>query len=106
MDAILLDVGGVLLIPNGQLIGAALGAPVTSEQAHRAHYEGVRALDASADDLQAERQAYLEAYTRALGLPLDTVGVLAQAFSGNQPLDLWSLPVDGSVAGLRQLATA
>jgi putative hydrolase of the HAD superfamily len=106
MDAILLDVGGVLLIPNAMVIGAALGAHVSPEAAHRAHYEAARALDASADDMQAERTAYLEAYARSLGQGAEAVEVLATAFSGTQPLDLWSQPVQGSVAALRQLASS
>lgn len=105
MDAILLDVGGVLLIPNGRLIGAALGTDVSPDAAHRAHYEGARALDASPeDDMQAERTAYLEAYARSLGQPSKAVEVLARAFSANKPLELWTQPVQGSVAALRKLA--
>ena len=50
MDAVFLDVGGVLLIPHPGPISAALravgiAAEVTAEVATRAHYLGVRALD-------------------------------------------------------------
>src|SRR5687767_4556309 len=40
MDAVILDVGGVLLVPHAETVSAALGVPLDAETAERAHYVG------------------------------------------------------------------
>jgi putative hydrolase of the HAD superfamily len=106
MDAILLDVGGVLLIPHADPVAATLRLDVSPEAAERAHYEGVRALDAADADVGRERVAYLEAYVRSLGSDApDAVEKLQALFSASN-LDLWRQPVRGSVDALQRLGRA
>lgn len=110
MDAVIFDVGGVLLVPAAARIGPTL-APfameVTEERAERAHYVGVRALDEAPDeDVMAERRAYLDAYTREIGVPAEDrdAAIRALRVLWNGPnLDLWQQHVRGSVDGLRRL---
>ncbi|HEY0582335.1 MAG TPA: hypothetical protein VGE94_09135, partial [Chloroflexota bacterium] len=104
------DVGGVLLVPDAEPVSAALapfGIRVDAETADRAHYAGIRALDASPDDVMAERRAYMEAYADGVGVPgtQREAAISAMRVLWNGPnLDLWRQHVRGSVAGLRRLA--
>jgi putative hydrolase of the HAD superfamily len=110
MDAVILDVGGVLLVPHYESVEdafAPFGIRVDAAMAQRAHYFGVRGLDAAgeADD---ERAAYLHAYTEAVGVPPEQVQTaMTNVLDGwRRPnLDVWRQHVGGSVEGLRRLAT-
>jgi putative hydrolase of the HAD superfamily len=106
MDTILLDVGGVLLVPHAEPVGATLNIPLSAEAAERAHYAGVHALDAAVDDLPIERDAYLEAYLESVGVD-DPNGVARlQALFSAGNLQLWRQQVEGSFDALRRLAAA
>jgi putative hydrolase of the HAD superfamily len=110
MDAVILDVGGVLLVPHFETVNPALepfGATLDVAGAERAHYFGTRELDAASDDPHVERTAYLTGYVAAAGVDEprrgDAIDRIRQAWA--QPnLDVWRQHVRGSVAGLRQLA--
>jgi putative hydrolase of the HAD superfamily len=110
MDAVILDVGGVLLVPHFETVGAAFepfGISFDAEGAQRAHYFGIRALEAAAEDEREERHAYLVGYAEAAGVPEPQREValerMVQAWT--QPnIDVWRQRVRGSVDGLRQLA--
>jgi putative hydrolase of the HAD superfamily len=110
MDAVILDVGGVLLVPHFETVNPALagfGATLDLPAAERAHFSGVKALDEASDDPQEERTAYLLGYVAAAGIPHakreDAIERIRRAWA--QPnLDVWRQHVRGSVAGLRQLA--
>ncbi len=107
MDALIFDVGGVLLVPRAEPICRALGVPVDYAQAELAHYHGTQAIDEADRDRDDERRAYLEAYARGFGvdeaeLP-DAVASLQALFSASS-LDLWGQQVRGSLEGLRELA--
>src|ERR1700737_1745193 len=70
MGAVILDVGGVLLVPHADAINPALepfGIRLDPEQAERAHYGGVRALDATDPDADIDGAAYLNGYVSAVG---------------------------------------
>ena len=108
VDAVVLDVGGVLLLPHPEPVAAALAivdVAVDVSAGVRAHYAGVRALDEGPSPAEANRR-YLEAYVRALGVADDTVDLAADVlhtlWAGPSP-DLWRLPVPGSLEGLRRL---
>jgi putative hydrolase of the HAD superfamily len=101
--AILLDVGGVLLVPHAEPVSATLALDVTPETAERAHYAGVRALDAAAGDLRAERDAYLRAYVRSLGSETDEAIQKLQTLFSSGNLELWRQRVSGSFEGLQRL---
>ena len=103
MDAVFVDVGGVLLVPHPAAISQALAAAglavdLDPELALRAHYLGVRALDETADG-----QAYLATVVDVLGVPGHAQPALAALWRG-PAIDLWRLPVPGSLDGLRRLA--
>jgi putative hydrolase of the HAD superfamily len=106
MDAILLDVGGVLLVPHAEPIGASLGMSVPPQAAERAHYAGACALDATDGGQPAERDAYLEAYVRSLGIDRPTaIRDLQRLFSAGN-LTLWRQQVGGSFEALQRLGRA
>jgi putative hydrolase of the HAD superfamily len=110
MDAVILDVGGVLLVPHAEMVSQVLapfGLTLDADQAERAHYFGVRALDAAEEDMLAERRAYLEGYAESLEMPADrreeAIERMAELW-GRSNLELWRQRVSGSVDGLRRLA--
>jgi putative hydrolase of the HAD superfamily len=111
MDAVILDVGGVLLVPHAGMVSqrlAPFGIELDAHEAERAHYFGVRALDAAEHDAQAERQAYLDGYADAIKkIPTAQRAVALKRMAelwGGSNLDLWRQRVTGSVDGLRRLA--
>ena len=110
MEAVILDVGGVLLVPHFESVAVAfepLGVPFDAEAAERAHYAGVRAMDSAGEDEREARAAYLVAYADAAGVPADqresVLHRMRKIWSG-PTIDLWRQPVRGSVDGLRRLA--
>jgi putative hydrolase of the HAD superfamily len=110
MDAVILDVGGVLLVPHAEAVNITLapfGIQLDSEQAQRAHYAGVESLEAAEEDLRLEGLAYLQGYVSAVGVPeADRKEALTRmAELWRRPsTDLWRQRVRGSVEGLRRLA--
>lgn len=110
MDAVIFDVGGVLLVPAAARIAPTLapfGIQLSEDAAERAHFVGIRALDAAPDDdVMVERRAYLDAYTAELGLPpadRDAAVTALRVLWNGPNLDLWQQHVRGSVEGLRRL---
>jgi putative hydrolase of the HAD superfamily len=110
MDAIILDVGGVLLVPHADVVSLAL-EPITNVRlderaAEHAHYVGVHAMDAAEDEPGA-RRAYLEKYADAIGIDAkhrpEALRSMAELWGGST-LDLWRQRVSGSGEGLRRLA--
>src|SRR5579871_4210881 len=72
VDAVILDVGGVLLVPHHEIAARALapfGIAVDAEAAERAHYLGIQALDLAEDDEDTARRAYIVGYVDAMGVP-------------------------------------
>jgi putative hydrolase of the HAD superfamily len=109
MDAVILDVGGVLLVPHFETVGTALepfGIALDAQGAQRAHYFGIRALEAHEDEEQS-RHAYLVGYAEAVGVPAEdrdlAIKRMYQAWS-RPNVDVWRQRVSGSVDGLRALA--
>jgi putative hydrolase of the HAD superfamily len=111
MDAVILDVGGVLLVPHYESVGPAFepyGIVINPETAERAHYFGIRALEEPDGEEQA-RHAYLIGYADAAGVPVDKRDeALKRMYNAwSQPnVDVWRQPVSGSVEGLRRLQEA
>jgi putative hydrolase of the HAD superfamily len=112
MHAVILDVGGVLLVPQAETINLALGpfgVELNAEQAQRAHYAGVQSLDAAEEDLRLEGHAYLLGYTQAVGVADEyrdqALTRLRELWRGPS-IDLWRQPVSGAVEGLRRLSAA
>jgi len=112
MDAVILDVGGVLLVPHEEPVNLALapfGIELDGSEAERAHYFGVHAMDLAEDDERAARLAYLVGYADAAGVPALTreaaLDRMREAWSG-PTIDLWRRTVTGSEAGLKRLAAS
>ena len=108
MDAIIFDVGGVLLVPHAEPIAELLELPISAEDAERAHYHGTVALDASDGNESLERRAYLEAYARAVGVPeqqLNDAVPRMQDLWNASSLELWRQPVRGSREALHGLSS-
>ncbi len=111
-DAVILDVGGVLLVPHAEAVNPgleAVGIRLSLEQAERAHYAGVRALDAGDDESARDGSAYLGGYVSAVGVAdadrEEALARLAEAFR-SPSVDVWRQRVRGSVDGLRHLAAS
>lgn len=110
LDAVILDVGGVLLIPHADVVSDALrqfDVNIDEALAERAHFLSIAALD-GADSDATGFTAYRDAYARAIGVPKDThaqaLECMAELWAGPN-IDLWRQPVSGSTDGLRRLAT-
>jgi putative hydrolase of the HAD superfamily len=109
--AIVLDVGGVLLLPHCAPIAQAvapLGISVDPATAQRAHFEGIHALDVLGHDA-SERGVYVEAFARALTPPGGDQAAVAATLERiwrAPAIDVWRQPVPGSAEALRELAAA
>ncbi len=107
IEAVLLDVGGVFVVPHPDPVGAALVGlcEIDQESAQRAHYAGVAAVDvSSADDPLPD---YLRSYASTLGLADDALDVAVERLTpvwAQPSIDLWRLVVEGSVRGLGALS--
>jgi putative hydrolase of the HAD superfamily len=108
IEAVLIDVGGVLILPDHDRISAALErADVHVDRAllDRAHYAGVAALDEFAEGDREIWVRYNRAYARACNTPEDALDdavehLLSEFATGA----VWSRIVPGSVDALRGLA--
>ncbi len=106
VEAVLLDAGGVLLLPDPAVVKEALaGVDVAPESAAlvRAHYLAVAALDSSDDGAWA---SYLAAYATAVGVPgerlQEAVAVLTEAVTAH----VWVQSTDGAADAVQALVDA
>src|SRR3954471_22259636 len=108
IEAVVLDVGGVFLIPHPESVATALaplGIEIDRALIERAHYTGVVALDACDGPDQIHR-CYLAAFAGALGIgasDLDSAADLLAALWAGRGLGRWSWHVPGSREALRAL---
>jgi putative hydrolase of the HAD superfamily len=104
-DAILFDVGGILLLPDPTVLGPLLayhgGDPAISTH-RRAHYAGMAAKSA-AGALEQFWHHYNEAYVRAVGVPGDEVALAALVLEKTRNAYTWRWPIPESVRALRAL---
>lgn len=107
-DAVLLDAGGVLVLPAHEPIAAALaevGVAVETSRLDAAHYAGMRGLDEAAPG-PFDWRHYLDAYLETLGVPAARRPLagerLRAAFGGSGAL--WSRPTAGVREALAALA--
>jgi len=112
-QAVLLDVGGIFLVPEHERIIGALeragATPPPAELLDRAHYHG--ACEFPADDLELDWpkrwRCYLEAYIAACGVPDDLrEEVHVHLDSEFADAALWFRELPGARDGLRALAAA
>jgi putative hydrolase of the HAD superfamily len=108
IEAIILDVGGVLLIPHAEVVSEALapfGLSIDSGLAERAHFVAIAALDQSESDAEGFLN-YRHAYAGVIGISdehKEAALARMQDLWGGPNIDLWRQPVSGSVEGLRNL---
>lgn len=108
IEAVVLDVGGVFLIPNPDAVAAALaplGVEIDRASIERAHYTGVVALDGCSGPDETHR-CYLTAFAGAFGIGadhLDRAADLLTALWADRVLGRWSWHVPGSREALRAL---
>lgn len=106
--AVLLDVGGVFMLPDPAAITSALklaDVEVNDDALDEAHYRGVCAFAIDYDVSDGyDWSQYLQAYCRALAVPpeleADAMQHLGAAFAS---MASWSREVPGAKAGLRRL---
>jgi putative hydrolase of the HAD superfamily len=110
IDAVLLDAGGVLVLPSHEPVAAALAEVEVEVEASRldaAHYAGMRGLD-EAPDGAFDWRHYLDAYLRTLGVPPPlrprARERLAREFGTSQTL--WRRPTAGVRDALATLAAS
>jgi len=106
-QAVLLDAGGVLLLPNPWVIAAVLraaGGSLDPELVPRAHYAGVAAMDARKT---TDWSHYYRVLVRFGGVPHasidDAMDGLARFFASPVP-GIWNIVPDGVVEQLRDLS--
>jgi putative hydrolase of the HAD superfamily len=102
VDAVLLDAGGVLILPHHETMRArlaAFGRTATDAELTRAHYLGMAALDAHPEQ---DWSAYREAVASACGVPAEHLSATQAAWAAN-PCE-WTSPAAGVVEALRGLA--
>ena len=109
MQAVILDVGGVLLVPHFETVAPVLepfGLSVNASDAERAHYFGAGAMDAS-PEAEPGAGTYTRGYLEGIGLGPEDLPLaqerLRAAWSVPN-LDVWRQQVRGSMLGLRKLA--
>jgi putative hydrolase of the HAD superfamily len=109
MRGVLLDVGGVFLVPSRDRLVEALGeliGGVSDDQCDRAHFEGIRALDVVDVPSEEDRRIYLSAYLSSMDIPddqlEDAIDKLVPVWTGPS-LDLWRRVLSGSIGGLWDL---
>lgn len=112
-DTLLLDIGGVFLLPSSAPLLAAFervgfGDRVDDERLARAHYAGAAAFTDVFDaqpDLREFWDAYLHAFVAECGVPEDARDDVITHVGPEFATDgLWRRVIDGSVDALRALA--
>jgi putative hydrolase of the HAD superfamily len=113
---VLLDAGGVIVLPDRRLVSAALrrvGIEIDASLVPRAHYTAVRRLDRRAEPGRPP-DGYLPALCRALGIPRGRLPDAVRAISGLANRErsgaiLWSEPAphaQPTIAAFRQRGIA
>jgi putative hydrolase of the HAD superfamily len=108
IDAVLLDVGGVFVLPDHDHIFGAFeraGLAVDRSRLDRAHYEGAANLDHFTEGDPEIWRAYNRAYARACGVDDDDIPDAIEAlFNEFSVSELWKRVVPGSRAALGRIA--
>jgi putative hydrolase of the HAD superfamily len=110
VDAVLLDVGGVLVLPEPDVllpVVHAAGAPgATAAELARGHYAGIAAMDrmALSRGVTADWPAYVKALVEVLDVPEERGDALRTAVAGAYADLPWTGTVPGAVDALRRLA--
>ncbi|HMF04016.1 MAG TPA: HAD-IA family hydrolase [Acidimicrobiia bacterium] len=107
IEAVLVDVGGVLVLPDHDRIAGAFeraGVRVDPARLDRAHYAGVAALTEFTEGDRDIWVSYNRAYARACGASEEKVDeVVEHLLNEFATGEIWSRTVPGSVDALRRL---
>lgn len=107
-DAVSLDVGGVLVVPDHGVLGAALddaGIPHDRDRFGVGHYLAMAAMDAAASDAE-DFTDYLQGFLAAVGVSTVDESRAHDLLARVLRTPVWCQPVPGSRAGLRALHDA
>ena len=109
VQGVLLDVGGVFLVPSRDRLVEALReliGTLSDAECDRAHFEGMHALDVANAPGDGDRRIYLNGYLSSIGLREDrfetAIDRLIPLWTGPS-LDLWRRVLGLSIVGLRNL---
>jgi putative hydrolase of the HAD superfamily len=104
-DAVWLDVGGVLVLPDPTVLAPLLapyGGTTDIDRHRRAHY-GAMAVKSRAGDGELDWGAYDTAYVRGVGVESAAVELAARLLNACRVADLWRWPIPESVAAMHKL---
>lgn len=107
-DAVSLDVGGVLVVPDhGVLAGVLdrLGVRCDRAAFGPGHYRAMAAMDAAASDPE-DFTDYLAGFLQAVAVPVADRAAAHAALTEVLRTPVWCQPVPGSRAGIAALASA
>lgn len=102
-DAVLFDAGGVLLVPDPEVLAPTLryyGASSDHGLYVRAHYAAM-AAKSRAGAGEDDWTHYDEAYVRVVGVPAEHRGEAAYVLARTRHAHLWRAPVTGAADALR-----
>jgi putative hydrolase of the HAD superfamily len=105
-DAVSLDVGGVLVVPDHGMLGVALddaGIPHDRSRFAEGHHHAMAAVDRAASDPE-DFTDYLHGFLAAVEVPADLVDAAHVALAEVLRTPVWCQPVPGARAALAALA--
>lgn len=106
-EAVLLDAGGVLVLPNPWAVATVLraaGGAIELADVHRLHYAATAAMDAARD---RDWKHYNRVFVRHAGIDesrVDDVGGILEGLFLAPAMSLWNVVPEGVVEHLRELA--
>jgi len=107
-DAIWLDAGGVLVLPDPTVLGPLLayfGGSPDIDRHRRAHYAAMAVKSAQGAG-ELDWREYDEAYVASVGVPSADVAVAAETLGRTRTALLWRWPIPESVEALATLDAA
>jgi putative hydrolase of the HAD superfamily len=107
-DAIWLDAGGVLVLPDPTVLGPLLayfGGSPDIDRHRRAHYAAMAVKSAQGAG-ELDWREYDEAYAASVGVPDRDLAVAAESLGRTRTALLWRWPIPESLAALAQLDAA
>jgi putative hydrolase of the HAD superfamily len=108
IDAVSLDVGGVMLVPDHGMLGHALtvaGVPHDRVRFDEGHYVAMAEVDRARSEPEVVTD-YVVAFLRAVGVPEADVPAAARALEPVLVAPVWHQPLPGARAAAARLADA
>jgi putative hydrolase of the HAD superfamily len=107
-DAVWLDAGGVLVLPDPTVLGPLVtyyGGSPDIDRHRRAHYAAMAVKSAQGAE-ELDWVEYDRAYVASVGVPDDDVPDAAEALGHTRTALLWRWPIPESLTALAELAAA